>query len=739
MSALKDLVGGADCSGGNSLSHFTKQLQQDRSLQQDRFGPPDNVGVSSSGLGMRGRAARPNLATDSVDEFINAPGPQGMQRPGMFDMQPLGRELDSLIPLANASRNAGADWGAEFVNHNMQMGQRPMALPQQNGIIHGANWINEFESSRQSGPLMREPVARDMWAAEFHSQKDRQHPQMINGNSAELERAFEQARYHTRWEPQGIAQRPEAWASEYQGVENANAESWIKEFKETEGMSHPEGSKEALAESARMLLDAVNAQDNPKFRDSQFMKLMKQFRDQEASIEGNKVVEQTTPFEEAESWAKEFGGGTPMQKASWEEDFNALQSDVPNTAGKSKMWAEEFAGGAEADWATEYQGNGPKLEDKQWTDEFQRQAQEQAWANEFASGDSSLAEAFADESKNLDDLYNNAWDYDDRGFSDVITGRAIGARYDHYEFTSNNPFVDQVPSPVNARNLTETILVLEAAVQKDATNSRAWYELGIRQQENENDVAAIAALREAVRHDPGLLDSWIALSVSYTNENARADAYDALESWIANNPKYSHIAARSREDTSPHETIANMYIEAARQGGAQELDADVQVGLGVLFNISEEYQKAVDCFEAALSKRPQDYLLWNKLGATLANSNDSERAMDAYFHALDINPSYVRARYNLAISCIQLQQYREAAEHLLGALAVQSSNIETVVAQSKGKGRADEGDLTAMHSVQSGTVWSTLKMVADGHLRRHDLAEACEKRDLDAFRGEFVF
>jgi tetratricopeptide (TPR) repeat protein len=73
---------------------------------------------------------------------------------------------------------------------------------------------------------------------------------------------------------------------------------------------------------------------------------------------------------------------------------------------------------------------------------------------------------------------------------------------------------------------------------------------------------------------------------------------------------------------------------------------------------------AVLC-RAALALRPRDYSLWNKLGATLANSSRSNEAISAYQKALDLKPNYMRAWTNMGIaqvrqlglpsSCVELQ------------------------------------------------------------------------------------
>ena len=74
--------------------------------------------------------------------------------------------------------------------------------------------------------------------------------------------------------------------------------------------------------------------------------------------------------------------------------------------------------------------------------------------------------------------------------------------------------------------------------------------------------------------------------------------------------------------------------------------------------------------QAASSARPDDYSLWNKLGATQANATACDAAVPCYIRALELKPQYVRALSNLGISYGNMNNQDAAASCYLKALSL---------------------------------------------------------------------
>ncbi|XP_061634966.1 PEX5-related protein isoform X5 [Phyllopteryx taeniolatus] len=314
-----------------------------------------------------------------------------------------------------------------------------------------------------------------------------------------------------------------------------------------------------------------------------------------------------------------------------------------------------------------------------------------------------------------------------------------------YYFHTDNPYKD-LPNAFEEGlkksregDLPNAVLMLEAAVLQDPHDSEAWQVLGTTQAENENEQAAIVSLQRCLELHPNNLPALMALAVSLTNTGMRYDACEALLRWLRHNPKYKHLLkgkkhlagspnSQRRMSHAPnigrHESsmlpeIKELFLEAV-QHNSDTVDPDLQTGLGVLYNLSGEFNKAVDAFNTALSVRPEDYLLWNRLGATLANGDRSEEAVEAYTRALELQPGFIRSRYNLGISCINLGAHREAARNFLTALSL----------QRKSQSRQQS------HQVMSGNIWAALR-IALSMMDQPELFQAANIGDLDHLMRAF--
>jgi len=406
----------------------------------------------------------------------------------------------------------------------------------------------------------------------------------------------------------------EDWASQYeQSMKSKTESTWAKEYIEIEQRINDDKEQDdptSLKQAAEAVYAIANESNDSKLKNSKFMGLMEQIKDSKVTIEGNNLVSSGSPMIRAQEWARSFG--TKLNTNSWEEVWdqhsNERERAIPNPVRRSQTWIEEYQQYPEP--LKSFESNNSKAST---IDDADYKIMEQAFKDYYGANDwvQTYRRNIAHLSQDPQDL---EWEKLEKNWiSKSITNngyRALNPVYKNYQFEEHNPYVDNEKSPAlnaDSHNTTRAILVLEAILRRNPDDAISWSRLGLCHQENETDSSAIAAFRQALSRNPHSLESWIALAVSYANENCREDAYDALESWIKYHPKYSHLFVGHKDSDSQsyrHAYLSRLLITAAREN-AHDLNPDIQTALGVLFNISEEWDKAVDCFRAALSKRPE--------------------------------------------------------------------------------------------------------------------------------------
>ncbi|VDK27831.1 unnamed protein product [Gongylonema pulchrum] len=212
-----------------------------------------------------------------------------------------------------------------------------------------------------------------------------------------------------------------------------------------------------------------------------------------------------------------------------------------------------------------------------------------------------------------------------------------------YVFEQNNPYLHEANAFENGLQalrdglLAKAILYFEAAVQQNSQH----FEVCLVK-------LAVAAL--------------------CINKAMEEKALDILEQWVKSHPM-AHLIMSKREAV-PENSFESLLTRAKkvehliRELSAKSAAMDRSVfhnALSLVFHITNEYDRAAEEIRAAIACNPEvrwDSVLWNRLGATLANGAHAAEAVDAYGKALRICPGYTRARYNLGIACTHLKNYR---------------------------------------------------------------------------------
>ncbi|KAM4581174.1 peroxisomal biogenesis factor 5 isoform 2-T2 [Odontesthes bonariensis] len=582
----------------------------------------------------------------------------------------------------------------ELVNEFLQAPPRPPHTFDMGQLLEEMQQIDQqsYRQAPQRAPDVAALALSGDWTAEFISGSDSAAAPGLTalGDAADAD-----------WTREFIAEAadPGRWAEEY--LEQSEEKLWLGDLgeKESEWTKEYQAGDE-LRQTANELVSKV---DDPKLQNTEFLRFIKQIGEGSVTVESrtDKQLRDKAQAAEAKSWASNLNQVSVDSAEAWVDEFAAAGPDFQ----QAKAAVE-----SDVDFWDRLQ--------QEWEEMAKRDAESHPWLSDF------------------DQLLSSSYD---KG----------------YQFEEDNPYLSH-PDPLSegvkrmeAGDIPGAVRFFESAVQKEPDNQLAWQYLGTCQAENEQEFAAIGALRRCIELKKDNLTALMALAVSFTNESLHRQACETLRDWLKHNPKYHSVweqherecqqdGARDREKEkerfgsllpeSLFTDVQSLFLRAANSDPAH-VDPQLQCGLGVLFNLSGEYDKAVDCFSAALSVTPQDYLLWNKLGATLANGSRSEEAVAAYRRALELQPGFIRSRYNLGISCVNLGAHREAVEHFLEALSLQR--------QAAGDGaRAARGPGVAAATVMSDNIWSTLRM-ALSMMGESSLYAAADRRDLDTLLAYF--
>ncbi|KAL3473759.1 hypothetical protein BJX99DRAFT_232987 [Aspergillus californicus] len=346
------------CGPSNALQNFQKHTSVDRTLQQDRL-----ISRQSPSQGFRSQNNNegildPEFAAFESNNLVGAPLP-GLQHAGHF-IAPAPQ-----MPMSHPAE--ASNWAGDFQNLHISGQSQPMH--HQSGpsaasmsVASQQAWHSEFTRQHQqhtpvhpnhvSSQRFQPPSFGPSYAMHGPSMGAFTPAQETTINQISAAEAFDESAFEAAFEQAkaDMASQIDTSVTEIHASESLNDKNLTEDMttpQPTETIrigsdTIPQSNKEdpqaalndadELARTAGQLLNSVSNETNQKFRESNFLALMRRIRDREVQVEGDEFRETTQSLHPGgkyypEGKRQEDKGNRPWRQISQDNYVHVMPND----------------------------------------------------------------------------------------------------------------------------------------------------------------------------------------------------------------------------------------------------------------------------------------------------------------------------------------------------------------------------------------------------------------------------
>lgn len=125
---------------------------------------------------------------------------------------------------------------------------------------------------------------------------------------------------------------------------------------------------------------------------------------------------------------------------------------------------------------------------------------------------------------------------------------------------------------------------------------------------------------------------------------------------LLSNSSADNDTAHEHDDDSHH--ISNLQLPASNESRTHAHTSGHWSTLGYRYGLEDMWDEAADAYERALALDPKDAATWRRYGTALLHTHHPKKALNAYRHALVIEPTNVQAQSGKREAIVQIWHRR---------------------------------------------------------------------------------